>query len=104
MVVSNLPPRFSLLLDAIRRINTRVELASVLGTIMDAAKTIMEAEASSLMMLDPKTQELIITLPTGPVSAEISGLRIPPGKGFAGWVASTGQPLVSNDAPKDPRF
>jgi len=104
MVVSNLPLRFSLLLDAVRRMNTRLELASVLGTIMDAAKTIMDAEASSLMMLDPKSHELIITLPTGPVSAEISGLRIPPGKGFAGWVASTGQPLIANDARIDPRF
>ncbi|MFB3905108.1 MAG: PP2C family protein-serine/threonine phosphatase [Acidobacteriota bacterium] len=103
-MVSNLPSRFSLLLDAVRRINTRVELASVLGTIMDAAKTIMDAEASSLMMLDPETQELIITLPTGPVSAEISGLRIPPGKGFAGWVATSGEPLIANDARRDPRF
>ncbi len=101
---SNLPSRFSLLLDAVKRVNTRVELTSVLGTIMDAAKTIMDAEASSLMMLDPKTQELIITLPTGPVSAEISGLRIPPGKGFSGWVANKGEPLIANDARNDPRF
>ncbi|RPJ87583.1 MAG: GAF domain-containing protein [Acidobacteria bacterium] len=103
-MASNLPSRISLLLDAVKRINTRVELASVLGTIMDAAKSIMDAEASSLMMLDPQSQELIITLPTGPVSAEISGLRIPPGKGFAGWVASRGEPLVVNDARNDPRF
>ena len=103
-MVSNLPSRFSLLLDAVKRVNTRVELASVLGTIMDAAKTIMDAEAASLMMLDPKSQELIITLPTGPVSAEISGLRIPPGKGFSGWVASQGEPLIANDARNDPRF
>ncbi len=104
MPVSSLPSRFSLLLDAVRRVNTRVDLTSVLGTIMDAAKTIMDAEASSLMMLDPKSQELVVTLPTGPVSAEISGLRIPAGKGFAGWVASTGQPLIANDARNDPRF
>ncbi|RPI23078.1 MAG: GAF domain-containing protein [Acidobacteria bacterium] len=96
--------RVSLLLDAIRRINSRLELNSVLGTIMDAAKVIMDAEASSLMMLDTGTQELIITLPTGPVSAEISGLRIPPGKGLAGWVATTGEPLIANDATRDPRF
>jgi sigma-B regulation protein RsbU (phosphoserine phosphatase) len=38
------------------------------------------------------------------VSAEISGLRIPAGKGFAGWVAAKGEPLIANDAQADPRF
>jgi len=96
--------RFALLLEAIRRINSRLELGSVLGAIMDAAKVIMDTEASSLMMLDVETRELIVTLPTGPVSAQISGLRIPPGKGLAGWVATTGEPLIANEATKDPRF
>jgi phosphoserine phosphatase RsbU/P len=96
--------QISLLLDAIARINSRSSLEAVLGTIMDAAKEIMEAEASSLMMLDVKTRELIITLPTGPVTAQISGRRLPPGKGFAGWVAEHGEPLVIADASTDPRF
>ena len=103
-MVDSLPSRFSLLLDVIGRINSRLALDAVLGQIMDAAKVIMDAEASSLIMLDAETQELIITLPTGPARAEISGLRIPPGKGFAGWVATRGEPLVVEDAPSDPRF
>jgi sigma-B regulation protein RsbU (phosphoserine phosphatase) len=100
----SLPSRFSLLLEAIGRVNSRLGLDEVLGQIMDAAKVIMDAEASSLIMLDAKTRELIITLPTGPARAEISGARIPPGKGFAGWVATRGEPLVVEDAPSDPRF
>ncbi len=96
--------RFDLLLGLIGRINSTIELDALLAAIMDAAKVIMEAQASSLMMLDPQTGELIVSLPTGPARAEISGMRIPPGKGFGGWVATHGEPLVVADAASDPRF
>ncbi len=96
--------RFDLLLGLIGRINSTTELDALLAAIMDAAKVIMQAQASSLMMLDPQTGELIVSLPTGPARAQISGMRIPPGKGFGGWVAAHGEPLVVADAASDPRF
>jgi sigma-B regulation protein RsbU (phosphoserine phosphatase) len=99
-----IPDKFALLLESIGRINSTLDLQTLLASIMDAAKVIMEAEASSLMMLDPATNELIIAVPTGPASAEIAGRRIPSGKGFGGWVAAHGAPLVVADASSDPRF
>lgn len=96
--------RFDLLLGLIARINSTTELDALLAAIMDAAKVIMEAEASSLMMLDPQTGELIVSLPTGPARAQISGMRVPPGKGFGGWVATHAEPLLVADAASDPRF
>lgn len=92
------------LLDLVARINSTMDHKSLLSAVMESAKVLMEAEASSLMLLDRSTGELIVTLPTGPASAEISGIRIPPGKGFGGWVASHGLPLVVPDAQSDPRF
>ena len=96
--------RLTLLVDVIARINSTMDLRSLLAAIMESAQIIMEADASSLMMLDRATNELIITVPTGPAQAEISGIRIPPGKGFGGWVAANGEPLVVADAQSDPRF
>ncbi len=96
--------RLTLLVELIARINSTMDIESLLSAIMEAAQAIMDANASSLMMLDKETGELIITVPTGPARAEISGIRIPPGKGFGGWVATHGQPLVVTDAQKDPRF
>ena len=93
-----------LLLDMIAHINSTMDTQSLLSAIMEAAELIMEAEASSLMMLDKETQELIITVPTGPVGSEISGVRIPAGQGFCGWVANHGEPLIVADAQNDPRF
>jgi len=65
--------RFDLLLGLIGRINSTTELDALLAAIMDAAKVIMQAQASSLMMLDPQTGELIVTLPTGPAAPRSPG-------------------------------
>lgn len=96
--------RLSRLVDLIGEINSSQETEVLLGNIMRAAQEVMEAEASSLMLLDEDTEELIIALPTGPASAEISGIRIPAGKGFGGWVVTHGTPLFVEEAADDPRF
>ncbi len=93
-----------ILLDLVARINSAMDNSTLLSTIMESAKVITDAEASSLMLLDGTTRELIVTLPTGPAGAEISGIRIPAGKGFGGWVVEHRRPLVVEDASKDARF
>jgi len=94
----------SVVFDLIARINSKMDLRSLLATIMDAAEVLMDAEASSLMLLDRDTGELIITVPTGPSGSEIFGKKIPRGSGIAGWVAANGKPLLVNDVTKDDRF
>jgi len=96
--------RLSRLVEVSGRINSSQGLEDLLSEIMESAKLIMDAEASSLMLLDRDTGELVIAVPTGPAMAEISGLRIPPGKGIGGWVARTGAPLIVSQAEHDPRF
>ena len=96
--------RLSQLVQVSARINSSVTLERLLSEIMESAKKIMDAEASSLLLLDEQTGELIFTVPTGPARAEISGVRIPPGRGFGGWVARMGIPLVVADPEKDDRF
>ncbi len=96
--------RLYLLVDLIASINSTRETGTLLRRILEAAREIMEAEASSLMLVDRETGDLEITVPTGPASSEISGKRIPKGKGFAGWVIENGQPLLVANAAGDPRF
>jgi len=96
--------RLSHLVEISARINSSESLEHLLAEIMEAAKEIMRSEASSLMLLDRDSGELEIAVPTGPAQAEISGLRIPAGKGFAGWVITNRTALIVPDAQQDPRF
>jgi len=95
--------QLNVLIDMIAKINSTLDLDEVLSLIMEAVKEVMDAEASSLMMLDEETKELIIRTPTGPVKSKLSGIRLPRGQGFAGWVAENAKPLAVPDVTKDPR-
>ncbi|HIE30520.1 TPA: GAF domain-containing protein [Candidatus Poribacteria bacterium] len=96
--------RMANLVEILAIINSTLESNKLLWLIMESAKSVMKSEASSLMILDKDTGELIISVPTGPVNADLSGFRIPPGKGIAGWVARYGRPLAIPDVSADPRF
>lgn len=71
---------------------------------MEAAKVVMNAEASSLMLLDESTGDLNVSIPTGPVKDEITGMVIPKNKGIGGWVISYNQPFITNDVVENDIF
>ncbi len=85
-------------------INSTVNLVDVLSLIMKYANIVTNAIASTLMLLDEKTGELVFSVPTGPSADELKDIRIPPGVGVAGWVAQNQQYVLVDDARKDPRF
>ncbi|SMO96107.1 histidine kinase dimerization/phosphoacceptor domain -containing protein [Gracilimonas mengyeensis] len=86
-----------LLLRVVEGINRTFELKELLVKSMEAAKLVMHAEASSLMLLDETTGELNVSIPTGPVKEEIIGKTIPRDRGIGGWVIRHNKPFVSND-------
>ena len=85
-------------------INSTVDLVDVLSLIMKYANIVTDAAASTLMLLDDKTGELVFSVPTGPNAEELKDIKIPPGVGVAGWVAKNQQYVLVEDAKKDPRF
>lgn len=91
-------------LELIGQINSNLELSSVLLNIIQAAKEITRSEASSVFLLDKDTDELILTVPTGPVRDKIHGRRFPKSQGIAGWVATHAETQIVNDVSKDERF
>jgi PAS domain S-box-containing protein len=60
--------------------------------------------ASTLMLLDDNTGELVFSVPTGPQADRLTDMRLAPGKGIAGWVAEHEQPLLIPNVREDPRF
>ena len=85
-------------------INSTLNIAEVLENIMKYANLVTNSAASTLMLLDEETGELVFSVPTGPKSDKLIDIRIPPGKGIAGWVAVNGRHLLIPDVSKDPRF
>lgn len=96
--------RLNLLMELTGQINSNLDLNQLLGYIIKAAKIIMESEASSLFILDETTDELELSIPTGPMTAELSGIRFKKNEGIGGWVVSNNEPAVIEDVYKDPRF
>jgi GAF domain-containing protein len=77
---------------------------SLLSAIVEVARSIFGAKASSILLLDEDTQELVFEAAVGEGEDTIIGMRFPAGTGIAGWVLATRTPLVIEDVRKDPRF
>ncbi|HWD65690.1 MAG TPA: GAF domain-containing protein [Solirubrobacteraceae bacterium] len=76
----------------------------LLQSIVDVARAILGARASSIMVLDEAAGELVFEAVTGEGEDELVGTRLPASTGVAGWVAQSRQPLIIEDVSQDPRF
>ncbi len=77
---------------------------ALLSAIVEVARSIFGARASSILLLDEETEELVFAAVVGEGEENLLGMRFPAGKGIAGWVLATRTPLVLEDVHKDPRF
>jgi GAF domain-containing protein len=76
----------------------------LLQSIVEVARAIFAAKASSIFLHDAETDELVFEAVAGEGAGELVGTRIPSSTGIAGWVLVTRQPLVIEDLTKDARF
>ncbi len=76
----------------------------LLQSIVDVARAIFGAKASSIFLLDERTDELVFEAVAGEGADELVGRRFPSDTGIAGWVLASRQPLVIEDVAQDPRF
>ncbi len=80
------------------------QFARLLRSIVDVARAIFGAKASSIMLFDPESEELVFAAVSGEGEDELVGRRIPASTGVAGWVLSSRTPLVLEDVQSDPRW
>jgi GAF domain-containing protein len=80
------------------------EFGELLRSIVVVARAIFGAQASSVLLLDDETDELVFAAVAREEEQHLVGRRIPSSQGIAGWVLTARTPLVLEDVRSDPRF
>jgi GAF domain-containing protein len=78
--------------------------AQLLQSVVEVARAIFRAKASSIFLLDEEADELVFEAVAGEGSESLIGRRFPSSTGIAGFVLVSRQPLVIEDVLTDPRF
>ncbi len=87
--------------EAAQMVNSTLDLDRLLRIILDAALQIVEAENGTLYLVDHEKGELWSKVLRG---SELVEIRLPVGRGIAGFVAASGETVRIDDAYLDPRF
>ena len=92
------------ILKIIQTINSHLDHDKVLESVMDVTTQAMHVEASSLVLIDEDTDELLFHVTEGEKAKIIKTIRMKAGEGIVGWVIKEGKPVLVNDVSKDKRF
>jgi HD-GYP domain-containing protein (c-di-GMP phosphodiesterase class II) len=84
-------------------LNAPVGARETLRRALEAATTLVDAEAGALLLRDDQRGDLYFEEAVGDKRVLLKELRVQVGRGVAGLVARDGEPLVVNDAQQDPR-
>jgi signal transduction histidine kinase/CRP-like cAMP-binding protein len=89
------------LVEASKIVNSTLDLDKLLGLILDSAVTSIDADRGTVYLVDSIKEEIWSKVLQGDNMVEI---RLPLGKGIAGYVAQTGETINIPDAYNDSRF
>jgi K+-sensing histidine kinase KdpD len=82
-------------------LSSTLDLDALLALVVDRAAQLVGADGATLFLVDRATGELWSKVLRG---AQLREIRLPPGRGIAGWAARAGRPAVVTDAYEDERF
>jgi len=76
----------------------------LLETVVDGTRDALQADVSSLYLLDRDGQRLTLAATNGLDRFQIGRARVPFGEGVTGHVAADRTPMIIPDVPAEPRF
>ncbi|MDZ7317975.1 MAG: SpoIIE family protein phosphatase, partial [candidate division KSB1 bacterium] len=85
-------------------ISSTLDLEEVMNLVMEKAQAVMNAEASSVMLLNEKTGLLECEIALGSVREKLKHIELQPGQGIAGWVVAHDEAVIVPDVDRDSRF
>lgn len=95
---------FATLIEVGTTLCSTLHLRDLLAAMMERASDALDAEASSVMLVDETQQALRWEVALGEGAGKLQTLMVPLGSGISGRVASSGVAIRIDDAPNDPRW
>ncbi len=102
---SELPKRLQRLIETIDVANVLTEpLTRSLAKLLEISAAEMNSDEASVLVRDGDEGDLRFLAAIGKVAEQLLNIRIPAGKGIAGFVMSSGQPMVVSDVGEESTF
>lgn len=95
--------RLEALISIIQEISSTLDRDQLLNSIIESARELLNAEASSLFLLDEATGDLILSIARNIDQTSLPHIRIPAGQGIIGHVVTTGDTVLVADTNTDNR-
>lgn len=89
------------IVEATKRLNSTLDLGELINIILQLASRHTDADRGTVFLVDKERDEIWSLVGLGLYQQEI---RIPTGRGIAGWVARNGETVNLKDAYTDDRF
>jgi GAF domain-containing protein len=85
-------------------VDWRREQDTLIQSIVEVARAIFNAAASSIFLLDESTNELVFEAVAGEGASILPGRRFPATRGIAGWVLTSHEPIMVSDVSTNNSF
>ena len=96
--------RYKRLAELSTRVSSTLDLSALLFEIVEAAASLCEAEAASILLYDALKGELHFEAATNMDSPLMRGFIVPVDSSIAGWIVTNRQPIIITDAQRDERL
>lgn len=95
---------FSVLLGISRALSQRTSIQKTVEIICSHVETYFNPRHLAFLLVDPTSGDLAFNYVLGELAPTVEGRRLRKGKGIAGWVADSSDPLLIENTSTDPRF
>ncbi len=92
------------LLDVSLVLNSNFDLETLLKYIMEVASEITHSDSASILLLDPRTNELYFIASNTEHASALNRILVPTTGSIAGEIVQGGVPIIIPDATNDPRI
>ncbi len=96
---------FSSFIDMSMLLTSTFDLEELIRKVLDISQSVMQCEASNVMLLNKEKSVLKCRVALGEVGGQLEkSFTLKLGQGIAGWVAQHRQSVMVPDVSKDERF